>query len=197
MRPRRPGLQSILCKDQGIQAGRPILAQIQESCPRLPPPSDPEAWAPPHIHDHVFCGQQLPPTQPPSQQDPWATGLGDAGERNVLVLRLGCRPQDGNGTGGDCRDNGQRRDTKLGWMPHRLGQIRDWGQMTRSLASVMHDVGAQTDVSLGHGLTDGRLASGLTGDLQCDPAFLDSCRYTVVGLTAEPRPMVFRSHDHH
>lgn len=183
--------------DSVTQAARPILSQIQESCPRLPPPSDPGVWPLPHIHDHLFRGHQLPPAQPPSQQDPWATGLGDAGERNVLVLRLGCGSQDGNGTGGDCRDDGQRRDVKLGWMPHRPAPTGDWGQITRSLASDRHDLGAQTDGSLGHGVTDGQLGSGLTGDLQRDPAFLDPRRYAVLGLTAEPRPVVFRSHGHH
>lgn len=122
VRPRRPRPQSMLPKDQGIQAARPFLSQIQEPCPQLPPPSDPEAWLPPHIHDRLLRGLQLPPAQPPSQENARATRLGDAGERHVLVLRLGCRTQDGNGAGGNCRDNGRRRDAKLGWIPHRPAQ---------------------------------------------------------------------------
>lgn len=74
---------------------------------------------------------------------------------------------------------------------------RDLGQMMKSLASDRCDLGAKADGSLGHGLTDGQLAPGLTGHLQRDPTFLDPFRYAVVGLTAEPRPMVFRSHIHH
>lgn len=175
----------------------PSSPRSRSHAPQLPPPSDLEAWPQPHIHDHLLCGQQLPPAQPPSQQDPWATGLGDAGERHILVLRLGCRSQDGNGTGGNCGDGRQRRDTKLGWMPHRSAHIGIWGQMMKSLASDRHDLWAQADGSLGHGLTDGQLAPGLTGHLQRDPAFLDPFRYAVVGFTAEPRPMVFRSHIHH
>lgn len=69
--------------------------------------------------------------------------------------------------------------------------------MMKSLASDRCDLGAKADGSLGHGLTDGQLAPGLTGHLQRDPTFLDPFRYAVVGLTAEPRPMVFRSHIHH
>lgn len=54
-----------------------------------------------HIHDCLIRGQQLSPTQPPSQQDPGATGLRKAAKGHVLVLRLGCRSQDGDGTGGN------------------------------------------------------------------------------------------------
>lgn len=42
----------------------------------------------PHIHDCLIRGQQLPSTQPPSQQDPRATGLGKAAKGHILVLRL-------------------------------------------------------------------------------------------------------------
>lgn len=92
------------------------------------------------------------------------------------------------------------RGETLSWAAQLTDEPRqrgDWGQMMRFLASDRHDLGAQTDGSLGHRLTDGQLAPGLTGDLQRDPAFLDPCRYAVVGLAAEPCPMVFRPHDHH
>lgn len=38
---------------------------------------------------------------------------------------------------------------------------------------------------------------GLTGDLQSDASLLGLCRHTVVGLTAEPSSVVFRSNGHH
>lgn len=100
--------------------------------------------------------------------------------------------------GGTAGRNGGETLSWAGCLTDQPTQTGDWGQMMRSLASDRHGFGAQTDGSLGHRLTtDGQLAPGLTGDLQCDPMFLDPCRYAVVGLTAEPHPVVFRSHDHH
>lgn len=68
--------------------------------------------------------------------------------------------------------------------------------MTRSLALDRRALETQTNGSLAHGLTDGPLAPGLTGNLQRDPTFLDLFRYAVVGLTAEPHPMIFWPYDH-
>lgn len=100
--------------------------------------------------------------------------------------------------GGTAGMMGRRKTrTWAGCLTDQTTQTGIWGQAMRSLASDKHDLGAQTNGSLGHKLTDGRLAPGLTGDLQSDPTFLDPFRYTVVGLTAEPRPMVFWPHDHH
>ena len=69
VRPWRPWAPVHACSP-GTKASKlpdPLLSQIQELCPQLPPLSDPGARPLPHIHDRLLCGQQLPPAQPPSQ----------------------------------------------------------------------------------------------------------------------------------
>lgn len=68
--------------------------------------------------------------------------------------------------GGTARMMG-RRET-LSWTSYLTDQPRrtgNWGQMTRSLALDRHDLGTQTDGSPVHGLTAGKLAPELTGNL--------------------------------